>query len=102
MEKVSVELQPEVRTFLWVELGRKNIIAGHRGGKALAVVGLAHAVARIRRPRVEAVDEIEPGLVRHLGPQGVRLRLLHDMQAQFSAGMDDKSYRVRIAIPADT
>ena len=31
-----------------------------------------------------------------------RLRLLHDMQAQFSAGMDDKSYRVRIAIPAET
>ncbi|MGJ7508048.1 sensor histidine kinase [Variovorax sp. GT1P44] len=31
-----------------------------------------------------------------------RLRLLHDMQAQFSAGMDQKSYRVRIAIPADT
>lgn len=31
-----------------------------------------------------------------------RLRLLHDMEAQFSAGMDQKSYRVRIAIPADT
>lgn len=31
-----------------------------------------------------------------------RLRLLHDMQAQFSAGMDQKNYRVRIAIPADT
>jgi two-component system sensor histidine kinase AlgZ len=31
-----------------------------------------------------------------------RLRLLHDMQAQFSAGMDDKSYRVRISIPAKT
>lgn len=31
-----------------------------------------------------------------------RLRLLHDMQAQFSAGMDQKSYRVRIAIPAET
>jgi two-component system sensor histidine kinase AlgZ len=30
-----------------------------------------------------------------------RLRLLHDMQTQFSAGMDDKSYRVRIAIPAE-
>ena len=30
-----------------------------------------------------------------------RLRLLHDMQAQFSAGMDDKHYRVRIAIPAE-
>jgi two-component system, LytTR family, sensor histidine kinase AlgZ len=30
-----------------------------------------------------------------------RLRLLHDMQAQFSAGMDQKSYRVRIAIPAE-
>lgn len=29
-----------------------------------------------------------------------RLRLLHDMQAQFSAGMDQKNYRVRIAIPA--
>jgi two-component system sensor histidine kinase AlgZ len=29
-----------------------------------------------------------------------RLRLLHDMQAQFSAGMDQKHYRVRIAIPA--
>lgn len=31
-----------------------------------------------------------------------RLRLLHDMQAQFSAGMDEKSYRVRIAIPAES
>jgi two-component system sensor histidine kinase AlgZ len=31
-----------------------------------------------------------------------RLHLLHDMQAQFSAGMDDKSYRVRITIPAET
>lgn len=30
-----------------------------------------------------------------------RLRLLHDMQAQFSAGMDQKTYRVRIAIPAE-
>ncbi|OAK67019.1 histidine kinase [Variovorax paradoxus] len=31
-----------------------------------------------------------------------RLRLLHDMQMQFSAGMDQKNYRVRIAIPAET
>ncbi|RZL65581.1 MAG: sensor histidine kinase [Variovorax sp.] len=31
-----------------------------------------------------------------------RLRLLHDMQAQFSAGIEQKNYRVRIAIPADT
>lgn len=31
-----------------------------------------------------------------------RLRLLHDMQMQFSAGMDQKSYRVRIAIPAES
>jgi two-component system sensor histidine kinase AlgZ len=31
-----------------------------------------------------------------------RLRLLHDMQMQFSAGMDQKNYRVRIAIPADS
>ena len=30
-----------------------------------------------------------------------RLRLLHDMQAQFSAGIEQKNYRVRIAIPAD-
>lgn len=30
-----------------------------------------------------------------------RLRLLHDMQAQFSAGMDQNSYRVRIVIPAE-
>lgn len=30
-----------------------------------------------------------------------RLHLLHDMQAQFSAGMDQKNYRVRIAIPAE-
>ncbi|RYY92183.1 MAG: sensor histidine kinase, partial [Comamonadaceae bacterium] len=29
-----------------------------------------------------------------------RLRLMHDMQAQFSAGMDQESYRVRIVIPA--
>jgi len=31
-----------------------------------------------------------------------RLRLLHDMRMQFSAGMDQKSYRVRIAIPAES
>ena len=31
-----------------------------------------------------------------------RLRLLHDVQAQFSAGMDQKAYRVRIAIPVGT
>ncbi|VTU35281.1 Sensor histidine kinase YehU [Variovorax sp. PBL-E5] len=31
-----------------------------------------------------------------------RLRLLHDVQAQFSAGMDQKNYRVRIAIPASS
>ena len=30
-----------------------------------------------------------------------RLRLLHDMQSQFSAGLDEKNYRVRIAIPAE-
>jgi two-component system sensor histidine kinase AlgZ len=30
-----------------------------------------------------------------------RLRLLHDVQVQFSAGMDQKAYRVRIAIPAE-
>ncbi|MBC7394919.1 MAG: sensor histidine kinase, partial [Variovorax sp.] len=30
-----------------------------------------------------------------------RLRLLHDMQAQFSAGLDQQNYRVRIAIPAE-
>lgn len=29
-----------------------------------------------------------------------RLRLLHDVQAQFSAGMDRRSYRVRIVVPA--
>jgi len=29
-----------------------------------------------------------------------RLRLLHDMQAQFRAGVDKGSYRVRIDIPA--
>lgn len=37
-----------------------------------------------------------------LGNVRDRLRLLHDMQAQFSAGMDQKSYRVRIAIPAES
>ncbi|MBU1361802.1 MAG: histidine kinase [Gammaproteobacteria bacterium] len=31
-----------------------------------------------------------------------RLRLLHDVQAQFSAGLDQDTYRVRIAIPADS
>jgi two-component system, LytTR family, sensor histidine kinase AlgZ len=29
-----------------------------------------------------------------------RLRLLHDMQAQFRAGVDQDNYRVRIDIPA--
>ena len=36
-----------------------------------------------------------------LAVAGGRERLLHDMQAQFSAGMDEKNYRVRIAIPAE-
>jgi two-component system, LytTR family, sensor histidine kinase AlgZ len=31
-----------------------------------------------------------------------RLRLMHDMQAQFSAGIDQNNYRVRIVIPAAT
>lgn len=31
-----------------------------------------------------------------------RLRLLHDMQAQFRAGVDNGSYRVRIDIPAES
>ncbi|MDM0040156.1 histidine kinase [Variovorax sp. J22G21] len=31
-----------------------------------------------------------------------RLRLLHDMQAQFRAGIDQGSYRVRIDIPAES
>ena len=31
-----------------------------------------------------------------------RLRLLHDMQAQFSAGLEQQSYRVRIVIPLGT
>jgi len=31
-----------------------------------------------------------------------RLRLLHDVQAQFSAGVDQDCYRVRIAIPAES
>ncbi|AMM25504.1 sensor histidine kinase [Variovorax sp. PAMC 28711] len=30
-----------------------------------------------------------------------RLRLMHDMQAQFSAGIDQDHYRVRIVIPAE-
>jgi two-component system sensor histidine kinase AlgZ len=31
-----------------------------------------------------------------------RLRLLHDVRAQFSAGMDQQHYRVRLAIPAQS
>jgi len=31
-----------------------------------------------------------------------RLRLLHDMQAQFSAGLEQENYRVRIVIPLGT
>lgn len=36
-----------------------------------------------------------------LGNVRDRLHLLHDMRAQFSAGLDEKHYRVRIAIPAE-
>ncbi|WP_077000898.1 sensor histidine kinase [Variovorax sp. KK3] len=36
-----------------------------------------------------------------LGNVRDRLRLLHDVQAQFSAGLDQDTYRVRIAIPAE-
>jgi hypothetical protein len=49
VEKVSIELQPVVRTLLGVELGRKNIIACNGGGKALAVFRLAGAVESVRR-----------------------------------------------------
>ena len=31
-----------------------------------------------------------------------RLSLLHDVQAQFSAGIEQKNYRVRISVPVDT
>ena len=31
-----------------------------------------------------------------------RLSLLHDVQAQFSAGIEQKTYRVRISVPVDT
>src|SRR4051812_35677443 len=55
VEEVSVEGEALVRAFLGMELCRENIIAGDGRGKARAVLGFPHAVARIRRARVETV-----------------------------------------------
>ena len=46
-----------------------------RAGKARAVVGFARAVARVGRPRVIAVHEVEVAAVGHARPERVRLRL---------------------------
>src|SRR5204863_9529873 len=61
--------------FLGMELGRENIIARKRRGKASAVVGFAGAVAGIGRTHAIAVHEIEPSAVRNAVPERVRLRL---------------------------
>ena len=49
--------------FLGVELRRENIIARNGAREALAVVGLAHAVACIRRLCVITVHKVEVGAV---------------------------------------
>ena len=75
VQEVAVEGQAVVGALLGVELGRKNIIARQRAGKARAVLGFADAVARVRRPGVEAVHEIEVAAVGHARPERVRPRL---------------------------
>ena len=61
---------------------------------------------------IEVVNTLPPApwntTVRHdgngiaLGNVRDRLQLLHDVQAQFSAGVDNNNYRVRIAVPVGT
>lgn len=68
MQEITIQGQSMVGTFLRVELGRKNIIACNRCGKARAVVHLAGNVARIRRAGVKTMDEIEIGSVRYSRP----------------------------------
>src|SRR4029453_3613126 len=61
VQEVAVEAQAVICTLLGVELGRKNIIAGHSTGKAHAVLGFPRAVDGVCGPCIEAVDEVEPG-----------------------------------------
>src|SRR5674476_1437385 len=72
MEEVAVQRQTVVRTFFGVELRGENIIARNRRTKALAIVGLAHAVARIRRLGVKTMHKIEVTAIGHLTPHRVR------------------------------
>ena len=71
-EEVAVQRQAVVGAFFGMELGRENVIARQRRGKAAAVLGFARAVARVRRAGVEAVHEIEVAAVGHARPERVR------------------------------
>src|SRR6185295_1726910 len=75
VQEVAVQREAVGGAFLRMELGRENIIASQRRGKASAVVGFAGAVPGVGRPRAVAVYEIEPGAVRNAGPERVRAHL---------------------------
>src|SRR5678815_877012 len=75
VKEVAVEREAVGGAFLRVELGRENIIARQRRGKARAVVGLSSAVVRIGGPHAVAVDEIEPGPIGNAGPEWMPARL---------------------------
>jgi two-component system, LytTR family, sensor histidine kinase AlgZ len=78
------------------EGGRLRIRALRRGSMVLIEVvnslpPLRWAEAPLPRGHGMALDNVRD-----------RLRLLHDMQADFRAGIDKDNYRVRISIPAET
>src|ERR1035437_1532232 len=72
VKEVAVQRQTVVGTFFRVKLGGKNIIARNRRAKALAIVSLTHAVARIRRFGIKTVNKIEVTTVRYVAPHRVR------------------------------
>src|SRR5689334_9625108 len=75
VQEVAVQREAVGGAFLGMELGRENIIASERRGKASAVVGFAGAAPRIGRPRAVAVHEVEPGAIGDARPERMRAHL---------------------------
>src|SRR5574337_429099 len=90
-EEVAVQAEALRGTLLGVELGGENVIPRDGAGKAIAVVGVAGGVARVRRIGPVAVDEIEPAVVGNVAPDRMRAALAHPGPAhlrQFVAAAD--------------
>src|SRR5574340_428776 len=89
-EEVAVQAEALRGALLGVELGGENVIPRDRAGKAIAVVGVAGGVARLRRVGPVAVDEIEPAVVGNVAPDRMRAALAHPVPAHLRHFVADR------------